>query len=431
MFTKQFTDIDKADIEDLFLQRAMPESHNLDYKREIGFDDRSKIELSKDISSFANANGGWLIIGLDEKEKKINGIDPLVGKQKVDEWIANIVISYVEPKPNFLVKTVPLDKEQVSRVIVLIYVFESDKKPHFVNQKNQYYLRNNTVVNAANHYEIRDMFENSRRRTDETESFLAKRNLLDEDDSNFGRNINSKELKSKLTTEFPALEKPIVVFSLIPKFLRDTKFQGTITELKEWMNRYATGYYPLPSYSLFFTNHVDTKIDGLVYKTYETRGYLTTYFEVLNNGYIECGMSDNVAFAYDSNQTRIKGINLTGIVGYQMLLLGFAKKLYEKVGYFDELTIQLSFANVLNFRLFGFHHKYNNLWHYDSSSIQNNQYQRFKLTERIPVTELTDNAIATIGEGLSLKISNAFGLEKDFCFVDKTINLSTLSHLRL
>ncbi|MEJ1938336.1 ATP-binding protein, partial [Nostoc sp. NIES-2111] len=67
--------IDRADFEGLveadlaeLLAGQVPEGLHLDYKRDLyGTADADKREVLKDISAFANAAGGHLIIGMDEQ----------------------------------------------------------------------------------------------------------------------------------------------------------------------------------------------------------------------------------------------------------------------------------------------------------------------------------------------------------------------------
>ena len=68
-----------------------PESIMLDYKKTISGANRDKAELAKDISAFANSQGGYLIIGVEEREgKPIHppcGIERMLGRQKVEDWL--------------------------------------------------------------------------------------------------------------------------------------------------------------------------------------------------------------------------------------------------------------------------------------------------------------------------------------------------------
>ena len=45
------------------------EGHHVEYK--LLLDDGGKAQLAKEITSFANCEGGWLIVGIDDKTKEI------------------------------------------------------------------------------------------------------------------------------------------------------------------------------------------------------------------------------------------------------------------------------------------------------------------------------------------------------------------------
>lgn len=63
-----FDAICEADLAEL-VAGQVPEGLHLDYKRDsYGPRDEDKRELLKDVSTFANANGGHIVVGLDETE---------------------------------------------------------------------------------------------------------------------------------------------------------------------------------------------------------------------------------------------------------------------------------------------------------------------------------------------------------------------------
>ena len=52
-----------------FLEKRVPEGHHLDYKETLsGNNDRAKREFLKDVTAFANANGGDILIGVEEPQ---------------------------------------------------------------------------------------------------------------------------------------------------------------------------------------------------------------------------------------------------------------------------------------------------------------------------------------------------------------------------
>jgi hypothetical protein len=76
---KNITEYTAADVQSL-IENKVPESKILDYKRELQFDEKSKVEFIYDVSSFYNTEGGCIVVGLDEEkdeEKKGLGIPKL------------------------------------------------------------------------------------------------------------------------------------------------------------------------------------------------------------------------------------------------------------------------------------------------------------------------------------------------------------------
>ena len=57
----------QSTFDDLYFNRRNCESNVLDYKKEFHFGtQRQKLELTKDIVSFANANGGCIVFGVTD-----------------------------------------------------------------------------------------------------------------------------------------------------------------------------------------------------------------------------------------------------------------------------------------------------------------------------------------------------------------------------
>src|SRR3989339_2090926 len=93
-----------SDIQKL-IDNQIEESIHLEYKQSDAFGktDGKKKEISKDVSSFANSDGGIIIYGIREfndKDKnhlpeKIDPIDRLVFSK---EWIENIITGNISPK---------------------------------------------------------------------------------------------------------------------------------------------------------------------------------------------------------------------------------------------------------------------------------------------------------------------------------------------
>jgi hypothetical protein len=140
-----------------------PESIFLDYKRELNFSNKKeKIELAKDISSFANSQGGCLIYGIDEEReaeksipipKKEYGILPIQANV-ID--IENILTSIISPPlPDLRIRTIKLEHD-LSKVVYLLWHSKSWFAPHMVSgfKDVRYYKRGNFKAEPMQENEI-------------------------------------------------------------------------------------------------------------------------------------------------------------------------------------------------------------------------------------------------------------------------------------
>ena len=238
MFTKHVSELTYSDIDDLVNVRQEREGYHLDYKGKIGEPDRFKKEFSKDISSFGNTDGGYLIIGVD-KDYNIVGIEQTISNKPVDEWFNQVLSTNIDP-PVFYYnpKVIPIPDSE--KVIVVIHVPESSKKPHMVSETHQYFIRLNDSSKPSTHNQVREMFDFSRHRTDEFREFLIKRNLHDEDDPNFGQNRLTKQLFSEVQERIKIL-KPIVNFSLIPKDPNENRLNIPYQQFRKWLEKNCSG----------------------------------------------------------------------------------------------------------------------------------------------------------------------------------------------
>ena len=98
------------------------EGHHLEFKEKL--EDGGKNHLAKVITSFANCEGGWLIVGIEDKTNKIKAIDKFDYSQKVGK-----IVSRVSPMPEFETKFLSLPDDK-ARGVLLIYVYEGKNAPY-------------------------------------------------------------------------------------------------------------------------------------------------------------------------------------------------------------------------------------------------------------------------------------------------------------
>jgi len=123
-YDKQGTPLDISQIKYTHLQQLVDceEGHHLEYKLKL--EDGGKNQIAKEITSFANCEGGWLIVGIEDKTKQIEPISKLDYSQKVGK-----IVSRVSPMPEFETRFISMPNDKM-KGILLIYVYEGKKAPY-------------------------------------------------------------------------------------------------------------------------------------------------------------------------------------------------------------------------------------------------------------------------------------------------------------
>jgi hypothetical protein len=129
-----------------------PESDTIDYKTTLNYSrQRDRIELAKDISSFANEVGGTLVYGVPEATEQEAPLPAALDQCGLEitpgmlETVENILLDAINPVlPNLFVKSVSLT-EIAPLKLVIIHHPPSWNKPHMVelNQHRRFYRRGN------------------------------------------------------------------------------------------------------------------------------------------------------------------------------------------------------------------------------------------------------------------------------------------------
>jgi hypothetical protein len=130
------------------------ESLHLEFKASAALANNHKDEISKDISAFANSDGGLIIYGIVENDHCADRIDEGVSGSK-KEWIENKIQSNTAPRLQDVRITEILVSED--RFIYAVSVPASDRGPHQDRHTHKYYKRRNFKCDPMEDYEIRDV----------------------------------------------------------------------------------------------------------------------------------------------------------------------------------------------------------------------------------------------------------------------------------
>jgi len=150
----------KYDLEYLnsLISNKVEENLNLEYKSSasLGKSSDKTTEISKDVSAFANSDGGVIIYGISENKKNEDSplrLDPVIKKDFSKEWLEQIINDKIRPRLDD-VKIYPISIDD-STVVYIVEVAKSDTAHQAEDRK--YYKRFNFQVVAMYDYEIRDI----------------------------------------------------------------------------------------------------------------------------------------------------------------------------------------------------------------------------------------------------------------------------------
>ncbi len=145
----------------------------------------------KEICSFSNANGGKIVIGIEEdnNHNPVGFSDTGVNKTTIETWeqsLRNKIATMTIPSIYGIgIQLVPIDNKTNC---IMIDVPKSILKPHALNTgtKDEFYIRNGNICNPMRYTDIRQSFnalgfiqEKIKRFIDERLSFILSGNLDD------------------------------------------------------------------------------------------------------------------------------------------------------------------------------------------------------------------------------------------------------------
>lgn len=153
--------LNQQGIEKLFEFR-MKESISLEYisaKELASFDEKRALFFSVLFCSMANANGGYIFIGINAIRKIPKNIEPITN-EKAFEWLEMISKTTVFP----IIQNCRIQQIQVSEqgYVIGIHIPNSHKAPH-MSIDNRYYKRVDLKPVLLEEYEIRDLYMKGKR----------------------------------------------------------------------------------------------------------------------------------------------------------------------------------------------------------------------------------------------------------------------------
>lgn len=170
----------KEDIKNL-IENQVSESVSLDYKEDFTLDNDGKKNMIKDICSFANNQGGFLIYGISEKRNgKFNTSlpDKVVGIKSTDSFEAikskleSIISDTIEPFLNVKITGILMDNNEK---ILVIQIPSSDRKPFVYKNEFIINIRRDTQNDRLDYGTISDIISKKDTVKTQNKSFVNER----------------------------------------------------------------------------------------------------------------------------------------------------------------------------------------------------------------------------------------------------------------
>lgn len=158
---KELHKLDNYDFDTLesFINNSIEESPYIEFKsgEALSKKDSHKKEISKDVSAFANSNGGIIIYGISEKNHKANNFSFIDGNVFNKEWLEQIITSTIHRNiPDLKIFQIRRNGN-VEETLYVVQIPSSFEAPHMCREK-RFYRRGLFESIIMEEYEVRQLY---------------------------------------------------------------------------------------------------------------------------------------------------------------------------------------------------------------------------------------------------------------------------------
>ncbi len=364
IFGKSLNDVTYTDVVNFCDQKIM-EGLNLDYKRDLS----TLSKVVKALASFANTNGGWLIIGVDDEDDKPKL--PVTGMDFEDNFVQKInnsIISTVSPivLPFYQV----CSSEDGTKAFIIAYMPQSSSTPHWMNYNGKNILFTRVADRSKGEEWERyasgrewEMLRDRRRSSVELRKELT--SLLQDNFEVRADYQDDEDDKREEDTSPPGYRSALSSMRLPGRHLEGTQF---ISLAPEYPQNAVTNVTTVQH--AFLYEPISTGLNDYRYQIPDTRGDDVPIYQYGASTYHKDERSKHHYFFGVDIYGNI--MNVDPIEKYRKLpsgetaslveitniltcidgLLRFAHQYYAKVGVVGNLLLEVEFEGMKNCRLF-------------------------------------------------------------------------------
>ncbi len=282
-----------------YVADAAEESTYLEFKDGGIFkmkDEDVKDEIAKDVSAFANADGGVLIYGMAEKDHKATKIAPFDGNIFTKEWLEQIINGRIKRQiPGFIVDPIRIGGN-VDQSVYVVRIPRSIHAPHQTS-KLEYWKRQNFQNRRMEEYEIREAYF----RISQTKLVILDPVVRGQVSQSSERRVTSYDITVDLAVQNigNTLEKYFKLIVAIPAGISLGGYG--VNPIAKMFSHSKDGwnYYSIPNQSPLFQNEQTTMA--------------TVYLQIMEKSFpfVEKGIKAQLLYTNGSSVTLVPFLNLT------------------------------------------------------------------------------------------------------------------------
>jgi len=270
LFSRPFGKLDEDDLRDLVEVRKVREYIQLEYKDKLpSHGHTDTVEFLADVTAMANAQGGYILIGVEEDKGQPDGTPKsLIGIGDGDaeaNWIQSVCLSSIDEKiPGLQVRDIPIAN---GLSCVVISIPNSVRKPHMVvhEKHRSFRMRHVREKSLMGMQEVRNMILSMNAYRASLAEFIAERKRA------------LKEI---------AKEEPALLLMVTPIYVDSDKFdplrddvRNTLAKAPGFIDDGATGVVSVPPQPRIFGIEVGYH--------YTSEGQPQNHFRLFRNGHLE------------------------------------------------------------------------------------------------------------------------------------------------
>ena len=305
-----------------------------------------KQEFLNNVSSFANADGGYLIYGIRENKQDagmpvevcgLKGDNP--GRKTVD--MENIIFTGIEPRLRGVTIFPVLLPSHENRTAIILHIPKSFAAPHMVKSSGRFYSRNSIGKFPLDVAQLRNAFELGGTIAERIKSFRVER---------LGKISAGEETPVPLDEH-----EPKIVLHMIPFNAFATSETFDLKPLYDGIKGQL--YHPLTVWDDITNGYIRFNIDGLVrYIQWKTPLSPSAYTQIFRNGVIETvdmSLLGINAFNVNNFHSNVVPTSFSG-ERYERRLLECIKRFIEVqkfLGVDQPFFLMVSLLNVNGYRI--------------------------------------------------------------------------------